>query len=644
MDCLSGNPVPMTLSEVTRHLCVSFHSLDCCLGSPICINGIHKINHPNSDDMGLRNCPNKLIKDILSGNCIAFVGAGFSITSGLPSWYKVLVDLAERARATDLHPISSDVHQQLTELINRGDAKSYDMVTQMLEDHFEDQPNWLADQLTQLLHPRDPVTKDPMPDGKLPEAQQKRLRQLLGMPFRAIITTNFDIILEGRGSDGRDVVTPQSAEIGQIYRDILTPGKTIANYWEGIFNEKQMCPIIQIHGSVKKPESIVFSTAGYRRLLHGDAKYKTFLRSAMSTCTLLYVGSSLQDMYIYELRSEIMAMHMGKKPVSVGDVNPFDDADAGAMAYAIVPDKKAADLAYYLRHEGVCMLTWDTLWQHKMKQREALDSKYEQAKAAHSQLRIKLHGRMSETFESVDHFLNRMEDFDQNFETVHGAVVKSLTGNDQTEVSAAISQRTKLIRELRDFLQSPPHLDKQNVVKDFGGLDHYLTAIHNLANPLHRLGCLLARKKIVWLDRPEMTDDVRRVIEILKESSEFSGHGECNITRVSSVRAALDEACDAAFIICHYGSPVPIGPAGHVQDRSLEAPAAGPVCRAAQLLKALQTHDGRRCPVFVVTKPENLPTKAKTLAPFGVTELHTSYSGLLRGIARTMPLLHYSAL
>eukprot|EP01007_Sphenomonas_quadrangularis_P000709 NODE_155_length_1968_cov_109.811881_g114_i0.p1 GENE.NODE_155_length_1968_cov_109.811881_g114_i0~~NODE_155_length_1968_cov_109.811881_g114_i0.p1 ORF type:complete len:498 (+),score=228.13 NODE_155_length_1968_cov_109.811881_g114_i0:48-1496(+) len=127
------------------------------------------------------------------------------------------------------------------------------------------------------------------------------------------------------------------------YMDILRP----SNRNTSVLAADRYRPTIQIHGSLHEPTSVVLTREGYRRLLHDSPIYQDFLKSVMSSRTILYVGFSFTDGYLNEIRSDIMTM---KKSSSM--LEP--------LAYAIIPDKRDVHTEYYATHEGVQFLSWDT--------------------------------------------------------------------------------------------------------------------------------------------------------------------------------------------------------------------------------------------------------------------------------------------
>ena len=125
------------------------------------------------------------------------------------------------------------------------------------------------------------------------------------------------------------------------------PGRTSwwdRRHWDG---SNTGASVVKLHGSVDAPDQIVFTRRDYRRRLYSSPAYATFLRSVMSTTTVLYLGFSFNDAYLNELRSEILALldHRG------GDQ---------PVAYAVMADASDAEVAYSLNHEGIQILSYST--------------------------------------------------------------------------------------------------------------------------------------------------------------------------------------------------------------------------------------------------------------------------------------------
>lgn len=263
--------------------------------------------------------PKALIDTILRGECVAFVGAGFSAPAGLPGWKDLLrnvLDLGKK-RLGDA-PELDYVERRLEE----GGSHAYDEAAQILED-------LLGEEMLHLVAQR---LKGPAENGK---TMQQRRAWLYGIPFRSILTTNFDAILKGE--------TPAPKAYGTHLR-AEAPIWSSGRFWGG---EALPPPTLKLHGDVKTPESIVLSRRGYRRNLYRDPGYQAFLRALFAQQTILFLGFSFSDAYLNELRSEsltLFAYDQGMRPI----------------AYALVNDAPEAMRRHYLQNEGIHLISFPT--------------------------------------------------------------------------------------------------------------------------------------------------------------------------------------------------------------------------------------------------------------------------------------------
>ena len=262
--------------------------------------------------MGVHQIPDALISEIHEGNCVAFVGAGFS-AAVIPPWGKLLNELAARSAA------APDVANHVGSLVQKGSAHAFDEAAQVLEDHLGRVT--FLDQLASLLTQQD---ESPMAE---------RLSWLRGVPFRSILTTNFDPLLPG-STPGPDA-----------YRRVLRPDSY--RWWESRYwGTTKGAVTLKLHGDVAKRD-IVLTRRDYRRHLYGDPAYTTFLRTVVATTTVLYMGFSFEDAYLNELRSEVLAL-LGQGKVSA------------PVAYAIVNDVPPDTQSHFRKHEGIQILSYDT--------------------------------------------------------------------------------------------------------------------------------------------------------------------------------------------------------------------------------------------------------------------------------------------
>jgi hypothetical protein len=256
--------------------------------------------------------PDELIADIHNGECVAFVGAGFS-QPVMPGWSQLLRGVAESALDVNDLP-------RINALIEHGRSKDLEAVAQTLRDTVgaQDFGTFIGQQRAE---PADT------------ERMDRRIEWLRGIPFRAVLTTNFDDILGGR-PPGRDT-----------YLDVLRP--TDHRWWDSRYwgSEQPDRSIVALHGSVSEPDDLVFTRRDYRRRLYGIPGYLTFVRSVMATTTVLYLGFSFTDAYLDELRSEILALLEYR-----GTDKP--------IAYALLPDASDEEVAFAQRHEGLQILPY----------------------------------------------------------------------------------------------------------------------------------------------------------------------------------------------------------------------------------------------------------------------------------------------
>jgi CheY-like chemotaxis protein len=381
----------------------------------------------------------ELSQRIAGGHVIAFVGAGFSIPASRVTWRGLLLTLAA------MDPSMKAVGALLEPAAPSHAA--FEAAAQMLQDAWS--VELLTSRLDEALRPIDP----------LPATMRDRLDWLRGIPFEAILTTNFDRLLVG------NLATPEA--FGELLRS--PSGRWFQpRYWA---REGHGAPVIKLHGDLAaKDPQLVFTRRDYRRRLYRDPTYAGFLRSVLATRTVLYLGFSFTDAYLNELRSETLAM-LGFEP------------GAAPTAFAVMADVPA-DLAAYTRdHEGIHIFSYRTA-------------------------------------------------------------------------------------------DDPTHT----------GLDRFLEALHARARPTARLGALLARRRLLWVDPQPDNNDFGRSFLL-----EASGTAGCEIVAVATWRDALARLSAGPpfdLILTHWGE-------GRATRRS------GAPCASAERLLEELTGCEERAPVIV---------------------------------------------
>lgn len=265
--------------------------------------------------------PPRLIEAIRRGRCVAFVGAGFSKVAGLPTWRELVTLLAN---AEELPKATREALEPMV----RGNPPDHvlDEIAQRVSDGLPDK----ADFVPLLRRCLTASSEDP----SAAERMKKRLSHLQGIPFKAILTLNFDDYLVGRRTSQ------------DVYREVL---RRDVDRWDHRFwkegHGERGAPVVNLHGSLRD-QYVVLTRRGYREQVHGDRAYLPFLRTMLGQYTVLYLGYSFTDPYLQELRSELLSLY-GNQP-------------SEPLAYAFREDVDPIRQQYWAEHEGIELITYSS--------------------------------------------------------------------------------------------------------------------------------------------------------------------------------------------------------------------------------------------------------------------------------------------
>jgi len=265
--------------------------------------------------------PEALIAKIRRGQCVAFVGSGFSAPV-VGTWAALLRGLADDLEVAEV--------QALLESSKHPGNDLLEAAAQMLRDPDEERfYEALRGRVANLRgHPEfDRVSQ--------------RLTWLMGVPFSLVLTTNFDGVIEGQ--------LPTKAAYSEFLRGEAKAGWWHYELWTRMATGKG---VIKLHGDVTKKKAedsrLVFTRRDYRARLHEDPAYRNFLRAVFARSTVLYLGFSFTDAYVNELRSETLSLlgHEGRADEKV--------------AYAVMSDVEPGWERYMEAHEGVGVVSYST--------------------------------------------------------------------------------------------------------------------------------------------------------------------------------------------------------------------------------------------------------------------------------------------
>lgn len=195
------------------------------------------------------------VTQVREGKCVLFAGAGLSAAAGYPSWASLLRGIVEIAQKSvpDLKVAGLQAYFAEGKLL---DAAAY------LRGAMGAQPFYEA--LRALLKERDVA----------PSATHKLLARF---SFRAIVTTNFDQLIE-RAYDGKLPVATQ--------RDNNDLAKYLGEGTRFLF---------KVHGDIDRPDTIVLTSEEFAQVTVDNKALKSGISALLLTSTLLFVGYSHSD-------------------------------------------------------------------------------------------------------------------------------------------------------------------------------------------------------------------------------------------------------------------------------------------------------------------------------------------------------------
>ena len=264
-----------------------------------------------------------MISDIKDGNCVAFIGAGFTAPA-IHTWSEVL----EKLKGA---PGLKTVNEQLSSLLKltNGEAASLfdrEAAAEIIKHKLGD--DFIAEIKKAL--PRN------NPEGE--EIVTRRLENLDRIPFESRITTNFDGKIAGK--------TLNEADFSSVLR--LAPGGW-ADRMSWDLGKPKKIKTIMLHGNVtdipENKETIVFSRSGYRKLLFETPNYQSLIRTVFATKTVVFLGFSFSDAYLNLIRSEVISM------LTKGSAKNI-------TSYAIMNDLSPDKVNYLRDHEGIKAISY----------------------------------------------------------------------------------------------------------------------------------------------------------------------------------------------------------------------------------------------------------------------------------------------
>ena len=233
--------------------------------------------------------------------CAAFVGAGFSMPCGMPSWGSLLRILLKTAKMGSTGS-SNTADLQAAESALRG--KNYALAASVLR---EVMPSAELDAAVLSAFDLNAYRNS---SADVRKRMSLRMKNLASGPWAGIITTNYDQLIEyglGKWTDGEVIQTSGSdRRLGTV---LASPDS--AKFF------------VKLHGSLSASQ-IVLTTEEYDRTYLCSPQVTEFLTAVMLRYHLVFIGCSLED-EIMRLRRKLTIDFSGNIPMAYAILHETDE-------------------------------------------------------------------------------------------------------------------------------------------------------------------------------------------------------------------------------------------------------------------------------------------------------------------------------
>jgi hypothetical protein len=226
----------------------------------------------------------ELVDSISSGDCVAYIGSGVSAAAGYPTWETLLKTLVEQVRQRHLlsdtalaeveHSLVRERFPEVAEYLN---LVQHQKLSELVCDVFR--------------------TRRGMDDGTRGESGS-RVRPtaihyaLTRIPFSLAITPNYDDLLEVAYTTS-DI--PPRVEHARDFES-----SAIRTLNQGFY-------IFRTHGELNHSDTLILTAAHFRGMIHGNPRFRQFLKALLMTKTFFFVGTSLRDPDLMSAIEELAA-------------------------------------------------------------------------------------------------------------------------------------------------------------------------------------------------------------------------------------------------------------------------------------------------------------------------------------------------
>lgn len=290
-----------------------------------------------------RPLPAQLVQSTREGRCVALVGAGFSKPAGLRDYLEILRSAVSHDEARQV--LASDA----AAFNDRLEAPN---LTQQELDPIQQDLSYALGKDMLLRMFSEMLCGKQLPEDGLMVRQLAEMRRI---PFAAILTSNWDDLLERyvcNGASGKQPRNPQGCE------RILSAGYPA---------KEGDAPLLKVQGDPSDSESFVVSHADYAKLLSDEA-YMDFWRRLLDSRTLLFIGASLSGSYMNDFLHEAWQARQ-QCSQETSHCRPLP------LGYTVLNDVGPNEAASFLEELGLHVISYDsaaTNWQGNLQFLESL--------------------------------------------------------------------------------------------------------------------------------------------------------------------------------------------------------------------------------------------------------------------------------
>ena len=226
--------------------------------------------------------PEELVTACAARECVLYVGAGLSSRAGTPLWPVFVWSMLEWARTNEL--IDQAKYERQRRSLEAGELNA---VADNLASAFEGRP----DLAQQFVRSQTAVQTVP-PVHKL----------IASIPFAAVLTNNYDALLESALGADAIVLTPRDT-------DALNKAADQRSFY-----------LLKLYGAVERPETIMLSIGTYKAMVDQNARFSRFIESLCFSDSILFVGTSLDSIETFfapfKVHAGLPRPHFALAPVS----------------------------------------------------------------------------------------------------------------------------------------------------------------------------------------------------------------------------------------------------------------------------------------------------------------------------------------